>query len=223
MKRFWRHSWVVLRRDLVVERRAAEVVGVIGPLAAIAMFVVPLAVDTVAVALADVGPPVFWLVAYLIGMQIALRSGASESTAQRRHLALSGVDPFARLVGKSASAAVLLGATVMVTAPLTILLYGIEVDRWWRMIPALALFVVTLAIVTTMAGEITAGISGRTVLAPLLVAPLSVPLLVGGNAAWISVVRGESTLTGTLVLVVSALAAVMTMAIGARSLEEATT
>lgn len=218
-----RHAWLVLQRDLTVERRAREVLGVIAPLAAIAVFIVPLAVDRLEVRLSDVGPPVFWLVSYLFGMQVALRSGAAGTASRRRHLALAGVDPLSRLLGRSASAAVLLGVTVAVTAPLTVLLYDIAVPDLWRMVVPLLLYVLALAMVSTVAGEVTAGLAGRSVLAPLLVAPLSAPLLVGGNAAWISVVRGESTLTPVLVLVVATLAALATMTLGARSLEEVTT
>lgn len=214
---------VVFRRDLLIERRAGEVIGVIGPLSAVAVFIVPLAIDRLSVDPSDVGPPVFWLVSYLFGMQVALRHAASETVTQRRHLALAGIDPLARLIGRAGSAAVLLAGTIVVTWPLTLLFYDLELPKWWRMVMPLALFAVGLAIVATLAGEITSGLSGRTVLAPLLVAPLAVPLLVGGSTAWESVVQETSTLTGVLILAISVLAGIATMALTARALEDATT
>ncbi len=218
-----RQVTTIVHRDLVIEGRAREVASVIGPLAAGAVFVVPFAVDRLTVDLATVGRPVFWLVTYLFGMQVALRQAASESRSQRRHLALAGLDPLARLLARTASSSLLMGGTVIVTLPLTVLFYGVTLPRWWMLVPALTLFVIGLSVVATLAGEVTAGLAGRTMLAPLIVIPLGIPLLVGGNSAWEAVVRGESTLTPTLMLTVAACAGLAAMAISARPLEEATT
>lgn len=213
----------VIQRDLTIERRGREVASVIGPLAAASVFVIPLVIDRLTVDPSQVGRAVFWLVTYLLGMQVALRNAASESPTQRRHLALTGLDPLSRLVGRTLSAALLLGSLVVVLLPLTVLFYGLEIPTWWRLIMPLTLFVIGLTMIATLAGEVTAGLRTRSLLAPLLVIPLGIPCLLGANVAWDSVVQDRSTLSGVLILLVSILASTVAMALSARPLEDATT
>ena len=82
------------RRDLRIEGRAGEVSSVVLPFAAVAVFVVPLATNTLEIRLADLAWPVYWLIALLFGMQVALRQTGTESQTQRRHLMLLGIDPW---------------------------------------------------------------------------------------------------------------------------------
>jgi len=222
LKRFWGQAGAIARRDLLIEGRAGEVLSVVIPFAAVAVFVVPLATDTLERRLADLAAPVYWLVALLFGMQVSLRQTAVENQTQRRILALTGADPAARFVGRSAAAALLTLAVLTVTAPLVILFYQPPVEGLATMIPIVGLFAAGLAMLSTLAGDVTVGLRTRSALAPLLVAPLSVPLIIGASQALESLAHGRGTLTWTLLLIVTDLSLAVTGVLTARHLEEAT-
>ena len=221
---FLRQTWASALRDLRIEGRAGEVSSVVLPFAGVAVFVVPLATDTLDTRLADIAWPIYWLVALLFGMQVTLRQTATETQTQRRHLTLLGIDPAARFTGRALSAAVLMLGVLIVTAPLVILFYDPDpVPRLWIMLPVLVLFSAGLAMLATLAGDVTVGLRARSALAPLIVAPLAVPLLVGASQTLESLSRGDGTLTPILLLVMTDLALSATVALAARPLEDATT
>jgi len=75
--------------------------------------------------------------------------------------------------------------------------------------------------VGTLAAEVTAGLRTRTTLAPLIVAPLAVPLLLAGSQALESLASGGSILPWTVLVVATDLALAVIGAAIARPLEEA--
>jgi ABC-type transport system involved in cytochrome c biogenesis permease component len=83
------------------------------------------------------------------------------------------------------------------------------------------LYAAGLALLTTMAGEVTAGLGSRSALAPLLVAPLAVPLLIAASQAQESLARGKGMLTWTLLMVAADLVLLIVGILVARPLEEA--
>lgn len=224
MTRFWHQVWTLARRDLTVEWRSRETLGVVVPFAAAAVFVVPFATDALAIRLAELAFPVYWLVALLFGMQVALRHTGTESPAQRRQLALLGVDPVARFTGRTVSGSLLILVVLGVTAPLVYLFYSPPlVPSAWPISAVMVLFAIGLAMLSTLAGDVTSGLATRTVLAPLLVVPVSVPLLLGAAQALESVVRSRTTLPWVLTLVITDLALAITGVLTARPLEDSNT
>jgi heme exporter protein B len=224
MRRFWTQSLTIARRDLVVEGRSRETLAVVLPFAAAAVFVVPFATDALDLRLATLAFPVYWLVGLLFGMQVALRQSAVETVGQRRQLALLGVDPVARFTGRVISGSLLILVVLAVTAPMTFAFYDPDpIAGAWEMAPVLVLYAVGLAMLSTLAGDVTAGLATRTSLAPLLVVPVSVPLLMGAAQTLESLVRGRTTLPWVLMLVVTDLALAVTGVMTARSLEESNT
>ncbi len=224
MSRFWRQALGVAKRDLLVEGRAGEGIGIVLPFGALAIFVVPLATSGSASLLADLAAPVYWLVTLLFGMQLALRQTATETVPQRRLLVLLGLDPVARFVGRTLSASLLLLGLQLVLIPLVILFYEPEpVPAPVRVLPALVLYAVGLAMLGTLAGDLTVGLRTRTALAPMLAAPLAVPLVMGASQSLISVSQGDGILTWTLLLVATDLALAVAGVVTARPLEETAT
>lgn len=223
MIRFWTHALAISRRDLRVEGRSGEVLSVVLPFAAVAVFVVPLAVDTLVVDLGSIGFPVYWLVALLFGMQVSLRQTGTETQTQRRHLALAGVDPLARFTGRALAAGALIGTVTMFTFPLVVLFYDPEPRP--SLLPSagvILLFAAGLSVLSTLAGDVTVGLRTRSALAPLIVAPLAVPLIVGGARALDSLAHGESTLTWVGLIVIVDLALMASAVLAARPMEDAT-
>jgi heme exporter protein B len=223
VRRFWRQAWAVARRDLLVEGRAGEALSVVLPFAAVAVFVVPLATDATASLLERLAGPVYWLVALLFGMQVAIRQTVVESLAQRRMLALLGLDPAARFTGRSLASGGLLYVVLLAIAPMVALFYDPELPPLPVFVAVLALLAAGLAMLGTLAGDVTTGLRTRSTLAPLLVAPLAVPLLMGASQALEPVSRAGGTIPWILVLVIADLALAVTGVLTARPLEEATT
>lgn len=222
--RFLTQAVAVARRDLTIEGRAGEVLGVILPFAAVSVFVVPLATDALERRLADLASPVYWLVGLLFGMIVSLRQTGTETLTQRRHLVLLGLDPVARFAGRASAAAVLTLAVLGVTAPLVLLFYGIDrIARPGIMIGVILLFAVGLAMLSTLAGDVTTGLRTRTALAPLLVVPLAVPLFLGASQTYEAMLREGSSLAWVLLMVVFDLLLAAAGTIAAGPLEEAIT
>jgi heme exporter protein B len=224
MTQFWRQTVAIVKRDLIVEGRSRETLAVVLPFAAAAVFVVPFATDALEVRLSTIAYPVYWLVALLFGMQVALRQNGVESQAQRRQLALLGVDPVARFAGRVLAGSALVLLVLAVTAPLIFLFYDPEpIPRPWTMAGVLVLFALGIAMLSTLAGDVTTGLAARTTLASLLVVPVSVPLLLGAAQTLESLIRGRTTLPWVLTLVVADLVLAVTGVLTARSLEESNT
>jgi heme exporter protein B len=73
----------------------------------------------------------------------------------------------------------------------------------------------------TLAGEVTAGLRSRTSLASLIVAPLAIPLIIGGSQTLESVAREATILPWILLLLATDLALAVAGVGLARPLEEA--
>ena len=113
---------------------------------------------------------------------------------------------------------------LVVTAPLIFLFYQPPPVPWnWSMVGVMVLFAAGMAMLSTLAGDVTTGLATRTALAPLLVVPVSVPLLLGAAQALESVVRGRTTLPWVLTLVITDLALAVTGVVTARPLEDSNT
>lgn len=221
---FWAQTFAIARRDLMIESRGGEVFGVVLPFAAVAVFVVPLATDALATRLDQLAYPVFWLVGLLFGMQVALRQTGTETLVQRRTLALLGIDPAARFTGRSLAAALLTIGVMVVIAPLVVLFYDPrDIPSIGPSLLAVIGFSVGLALLSTLAGDVTVGLRTRSSLAPLIVAPISVPLLIGASQTLEALILGRSTMAPALLLTVTVLSLAVTGVLTAPALEDATT
>ena len=221
---FWTQTFAIARRDLMIESRGGEVFGVVLPFAAVAVFVVPLATDALAARLDQLAFPVFWLVGLLFGMQVALRQTGTETLIQRRTLALLGIDPAARFAGRSLAAAALTTGVMIVIAPLVVLFYDPRaIPAVGRSLLAVVGFAIGLSMLSTLAGDVTVGLRTRSSLAPLIVAPISVPLIIGASQTLESLILDRSTMAPALLLTVTVLSLAVTGVLTAPALEDATT
>ncbi len=219
---FWGQVLEFARRDLVAERRAGEVVAIVVPFGAVALMTFPLALGIDTGVIARTGPAMFWIVTFLFTMQIALRHTAADGPHHRAMLALLGVDPLARLVGRSAAATALIWLFMVIMFPVMVVFYSPDLPPTWpqALLPA-GLAGIGMAQLGTLAAEVTAGLRARSTLAPLLVAPLGIPLLIAGSQALESLTRGNGILPWVLLVTAADLALAVTAALIARPLEEA--
>jgi heme exporter protein B len=204
----WRQSLEIARVDLSVERRSGDVYRVIIPFGVIALLVFPFALGANLTSIALLGPAVYWAIGILFGLQIALRQAAYDTPTRRDLYALLGVDPAARFVGRALSGSVLSAGFFAALLVATLVIYSPEFPSGWPLpvVLATALAAVGLTELGTLAGEVTADLRNRSTLAPLLVAPLSLPLVIGGSQTVESLARGTSILPWILLLLATDLA-----------------
>jgi heme exporter protein B len=163
-------------------------------------------------------------VALLFGMLVAFRQTATDSPAQRELLVLLGTDPAAKFVGRAGASTLLLLGFEIVLVPVTILLYNPGgVSRWPWLLAVIAMLAVGLSLVGTLAGAVTAGLKTRGTLTPLLVAPLSMPMLLAAGQVVESLRAGTSILLWLLLLLTINLAMAVIGVATARPLEESST
>ncbi len=218
---FWQQAKEIARKDLLVEGRAGEALYITIPFGAVALMLIPLAIGTDRPLLAEVGPGMFLAVALLFGMLVAFRQTAADTPPQRELLTLLGTDPAAKFVGRTATSTLLLLAFEIVLVPVTILLYNPgRIPNWPWLILVMVLLAGGLALVGTLAGSVTTGLRTRNTLTPLLVAPLSMPLLLGSAQVVEALRREESILPWITLLATMNLAVAVIGVVTARPLEE---
>lgn len=219
---FWRQAGVLLRHELVLERRAGETWSIILPYGLAALVTVPLAIGTDLPLISRLGPTMFWVVVLLFGMQIAFRHSSPDRGPTRDLVLMAGVDPAARFAGRSIANGILLAGIMATLGIATVVLYTpAPINGWPTLVLIGTLFAAGLSQVATIAGELTAGLGARATLAPLLVAPLSLPLLVGATQATNSLYRAGSILPWLLMLALIDLILAVAGVLTARPLEEA--
>jgi heme exporter protein B len=221
---FWRHALTIAGHELLLERRAGETWSIILPFAGAALMVVPMALGTDLQLITQIAWPLYWAVVLLFGMQIAWRNSSSERTPVREVMILLGIDPAARFLGRVMANGLLMVGFMAGVGLLTVLLYSpVASPGPGRFALVVVLFASGLAQLSTIAADLTLGIGARAALAPLLVAPLAMPLLIGAAQSTVSVTRSGSILPWLLMLVLADLILAVVGLLTARPLEEAAT
>lgn len=219
---FWRQALEIARVDLSVERRTGDIFRIVIPFAVIALLVFPLALGVDLSGISLIGPAVYWALGILFGMQVALRQAAAD-TAERRDLySLLGVDPAAKFTGRVISGSVLtVGFFSALLVAMLVLYHPRLGEGWlWPAIASTGLAAIGLTELGTLAGEVTAGLRSRTSLASLIVAPLAIPLVIGGSQIMEAVTREASILPWMLLLAATDLALAVAGVGLSRPLEE---
>ncbi|HUP17254.1 MAG TPA: heme exporter protein CcmB [Acidimicrobiia bacterium] len=221
---FWGEVRAITSYELLIERRSGETWSIIAPFAAAALMTIPLAIGINLPLISSIGWPIFWSITLLFGMQVAWRHVSSERNAMRDVITLLGVDPAARFTGRVIASGALLSGFMLVIGALTVFLYTpAELERWPLLIVLGLLFAAGLAQLATLASDLTVGLGARSSLAPLLVAPLALPLLIGAAQATDSLLRSSGILPWLLILVLADLLLAIVGVLTARPLQEAAT
>lgn len=208
------------RKDLLAEARAGETLLVTAPFGAVALLLVPLAVGTDTPLLRQLGPGVFWVVVLLFGVLVTLRASAIDGPPQLALLRLCGVDAGTRLAGRALGNAALLLGFQAVLAPVAVILYDPDLAAWPWLLPAAVLVAVGLGVLGALAGALAHGLAGRTTLGPLLVAPVSVPLLLGATQVLQTASYGRAPWPWLVLMFTTDLIVVLAVAACATHLEE---
>lgn len=215
-----RHALVLVRAQLRNERRAGEVAAVVIPFGAVALLVIPMAVGIETGLLARIGPGLYWAVVLLFGVVVTQRQSGGEDRPQRDLLTLLGVDPAARFAATATANTILLLGFELTVGAITIVLYDPELSGWGWLAVLLPLVAAGLGMVGTIAAAITSGVGGRAALAPLLVAPIAIPILLGAAQATEGLRAGAGIVRWVLVLAVVDVLLMLAGVLTARPLEE---
>jgi heme exporter protein B len=216
-----RQALLLAAADLRAERRIGEVIWVAIPFGVLALLVIPMAIGIETVLLARLGSGLFWVVVLLFGLGVTQRQTASGSSAHDDTLRLLGVDPAARFIGRSLASAALLFVFAITVGFATLVLYDPPIPPWWLLLAVVALATAGLAMVGTITGAVARGIGSRTTLAPLLAAPLAIPILLGATQAMEGMRQGAGILRWMLLLALVDTLVAVAGVLTARPLEEA--
>ena len=217
---FWVQATAVAGRDLLRERRRGDVLWITIPFGAIALLLVPLAIGTDASLLREIGPGMYWVIVMLFGVLVAVGKASSETVPQQDASSLLGLDPAAGFVGRTASAALLLLIFEGVVGVIAVGLYDISIIGIPWLAVTLLIVAVGLGLLGTLTGSIVNSTSAGTVLVPLLVAPLSVPLLLGATQGHEGLRLGRSIVSWVLLMVAVVLVVAIIGVLTARPLQE---
>ncbi|VAV93233.1 hypothetical protein MNBD_ACTINO01-1708 [hydrothermal vent metagenome] len=217
---FWTQATAITKRDLMRERRSGEVLWVTLPFGAIALLLIPIAIGTDRPMLRSIGIGMYWVIVMLFGVLIAVRQAHTESQAQRDVVALTGIDPAAGYVGRVIASFLFLIGFEAVLAIVTVALYDVPLDGWLWMPGVMVLVGAGLSLLGTLAASIVSTGRSASALVPLLVAPLSVPLLIGATQTFEAIRLGRSSLTWTLMMTIVILLLAIAGVLSARTLQE---
>ncbi len=217
---FWVQARSVADRDLLRERRRGEVLWITIPFGVIALLLVPLAVGTDIPLLRRIGPGLFWVIVMLFGVLVAVRQANTDSPAQRDAAALLGLDPAASFVGQTLTSALLLVGFEVLVGIAAVAFYDLPLQGWPWLLVVFPLVALGLALLGTLAGSIVSSVNAGTALVPLLVAPLSVPLLLAATQALEGLRLGRSILSWLLLMATVVLVLAIVGVLTARPLQE---
>jgi heme exporter protein B len=220
----WRQAAEIARVDLTVERRIGNTLRITLPFAVVALMVFPVALDLQLAVVSTIGIGVYWALGILFGMQVALRQSATDTRERRDLQALLGLDPAARFVGRLLSGGVFMIGFLLILLAAMAVLFDPDIPKggWPILVVSTLLVSIGLTELGTLAGEVTTGLSNRTMLASLIVAPMALPLIIGASQSVASLDRDTSILPWILLLIASDLALAVAGVALARPLEEAT-
>jgi heme exporter protein B len=146
--------------------------------------IVPFAVGPDQVLLARIAPGVVWIAAFLamlLGLDRLFRpdhEDGSLTLLRQADLPLSGVVAAKLIVHWAVSA-----LPLIVASPFLAMLLAMDVDTFWRMLISLTLGTPALAAFGAVGAAVTVSIRRGGLIAPILIAPLSIPVLIFGTGS----------------------------------------
>lgn len=180
-------------KDLRIEARSRVALAQVLPFGILVLLLFAFALDSQRRTLTDVAPGLFW-VAVLLAAVLAMSRAFTVETEHgaRDALRLSGVDGAAVFLGKAGAIAVELLALEVVLLLGTFALYDVSVRGFEVLVPAALAATVGIAATGTVYGALAAGLRVRETLVPLLVLPVTAPVLLGATRAFGDALSGDS-------------------------------
>jgi heme exporter protein B len=180
-----RESVAVAAKDLMIEVRGRYAMGTVLPFAGTLLIAFGLSLGPGRTLLRETAPGLLWLAVLFAAVLSFRRSYEAEGEdGALEGLVLSPVDRAAIFLGKAAAVAAQLIALEVVVVVLVSALFDLSFARGvGTTIGAFVLGTIGLAAVGSLFGVLTESARAREAVFPLLVLPLSVPLLIAGVKA----------------------------------------
>jgi heme exporter protein B len=170
-------------RDLVAEYRTREVLGGGIVFALLTLVVFNFAIDLRLDTAEEVAPGILWIGFAFAGMLSFGRSFANErERGTLDGLLLAPIDRGAIYLARAITNTILMGIVELVSLPVFVALYNVRVV-WSEILLATALGTIGFTGAGTLVAAIAANTRAREVMLPLLLLPLTVPVLIGSVKA----------------------------------------
>jgi heme exporter protein B len=202
----WSDARIIFAKDLAVERKAKVALRQVLPFVFTIVLLFGFALDRVLIAdplvsgdtapVAFVAPGVFWLAVLFSSVLLIQRSiGVETDDGAWDQLRLWGLDPAGVFLGKTAAMVVQLLVVEVALGLAVVVAFGVSIPRSAAAITILAIVAIASAIALSATasayGALSAGIRGRETLIPVLLLPVTVPVLLGSVQAWQGVLTAD--------------------------------
>jgi heme exporter protein CcmB len=186
-----RAAWLIARKDLLVEARSRELAYTTIFFAVSCVLVFAFAFVREGRAVEDAAAGILWVAIAFAGTLALGRAFERERQSETlRALMLAPVERAAVYLGKLFGLLVIMAAVEMVIVPLVGLLFGAPLLRApWLLIGLLAAGTIGFAAVGTLFAAMLVRAHSRDVLLPVLLYPMTVPVIIAG-------VRGTASIFG---------------------------
>jgi heme exporter protein B len=175
--RFLRQVGAIVQKDIAAELRTKESLSAMVVFSLLVLVIFNFAFELQGVDITVLGSGVLWVAFTFSGMLGLGRSFAAEKDkGSMEGLLLSPVDRGAVFLGKAISNLLFISIMEAVTLPLFSLLNNVALP-WWPIIPYILLGTIGFAAMGTLLGAVAASTKMREVMLPILLFPVSVPLL----------------------------------------------
>jgi heme exporter protein B len=173
----------LVRRDLVAEYRSREIVGGGVVFALLTLVVFNFAIDLRMDTVEEVAPGILWIGFAFAGMLGFGRSFAAErDRGTLDGLLLAPIDRGAIYLARTITNTVLMGIVELASLPVFVALYNLRVN-WADLLLTVTLGTVGFSGAGTLVAAIAANTRAREVMLPLLLLPLTVPVLIASVKA----------------------------------------
>ena len=180
---FFRTVKTLVWRDLLAEYRSREVLAGGIVFALLTLVILNFAIDQPPGAAPEVAPGILWIGFAFAGMLTFGRSFAAErERGTLDALLLAPIDRGAIYLGRVITNSILMAIVELVTLPVFVALYNVRA-AWGDLLLTTALGTIGFTSAGTLVAAIAANTRAREVLLPVLLLPLSVPVLIGSVKA----------------------------------------
>jgi heme exporter protein CcmB len=196
MPGFWRAVWIVARKDLVIEARSRELVytTIFFAVAVVLIFSFSFVVD--ATPLTDAAAGILWVALAFSGTLALGRTFERERQSETlKALLLAPVERAALYVGKLLGMLAIMILVVLVVGPLVVVLFRVTLTGvFWHLCGLLAAGGVGFAAVGTLFAAMLNRSQSRDVLLPVVLYPLTVPVMIAGVSGTAALLTAEPNL-----------------------------
>ncbi|MDA1306685.1 MAG: heme exporter protein CcmB, partial [Acidobacteria bacterium] len=193
MPGFLRTVWIVLKKDLVVEARSRELVytTVFFAVAVVLIFSFSFVVE--GTPLTDAAAGILWVALAFAGTLALGRTFERERQSETlKALLLAPVERSALYVGKLLGMLAIMSMVVLVVGPLVVVLFRVSLEGvFWHLLALIVSGGIGFAAVGTLFGAMLNRSQSRDVLLPVVLYPLTVPVMIAGVSGTAALLSAE--------------------------------